>query len=509
MIQELSNDLTDIAEKYQHNMANIQGREATGSKLAKAQKAKSLVLENSQELYFTSFEEVFVKIDIGDRTEIVSTGSKQFKRWLIFLFEMTENTMLADSDIKTVISSIDSFTTFRGKKRDIYLRIAEVDGKIYLDLCNDKQQVLEISAEGFQVLDESPVLFRRTSDMAELPIPIFRKEQDYQLLGNYLNFSKMEDLDMIVSFLLGSFRPIMPKPLLNLTGEAGTGKSMNTRLIRSFIDPAKQKDLLKKEIDMRELPLSASSQYLLAFDNLSGISKEGSDLLCVVSTGGVMTTRKLYTDSDEVIVDLKKAVILNGIDEISKREDLVSRTLFIETPKLDDATKKTEAEIWEGFYKDYPYIFGALVNAVSVGLRNKGKDKTAYTRMQDFGRFIADCSEGLGWEQGYWQEIYPNNQQTGIEQSINSDPFASSLVDMMEQFKRDGLETWEGTATDLLTRLAKDLPSDETTYNPAWPKRNKVKGRLRRIAPSLNSRGIKWSDERNGNERLIRLTIDL
>src|SRR5699024_3452969 len=148
--------------------------------------------------------------------------------------------------------------------------------------------------------EESPVLFRRTNDMGELPVPIIRNKRDYQLLGNYLNFSKIEDLDMITSYLLASFRPIMPKPILNLTGEAGTGKSMNTRLIRSLIDPAKQKDLLKKEIKMSELPLAAYSQYLLAFDNLSGVSKEGSDLLCVVSTGGVMTTRKLYSDLDEI-----------------------------------------------------------------------------------------------------------------------------------------------------------------------------------------------------------------
>lgn len=259
---------------------------------------------------------------------------------------------------------------------------------------------------------------------------------------------------------------------------------------------------------MRELPLAANSQYLLAFDNLSGISKEGSDLLCVVSTGGVMTARKLYTDSEEIIVDLKKTVILNGIDEITKRQDLVSRTIFIETPKLNSENKKTESEIWEGFYKDYPYIFGALVNAVSVGLRNKGKDRTAYERMQDFGRFVGDCAEGLGWEKGYWQQIYSNNQQDGIEQSIYSDPFATSLVEMMEQLKRVNLTTWEGTATDLLARLAEGLPVDETTYNRAWPKNNQVKSRLRRIAPLLNNKGITWEDKKSNGNKLILLTIE-
>lgn len=131
-----------------------------------------------------------------------------------------------------------------------------------------------------ELLDESPVLFRRTDDMAEIPIPIFEDKRDYMRLGKYLNFDKLEDLNMIVAFILASFRPNMPKPILNLTGEAGSGKSMNTRLTRKFVDPAKQKALLKKEIDMKELPLAAANQYLMAFDNLSGISKEGSDLLC-------------------------------------------------------------------------------------------------------------------------------------------------------------------------------------------------------------------------------------
>lgn len=431
-----------------------------------------------------------------------------FKHWLIHLFEQTRNDILSDKDIKTAISSIDSQAFFKGKRVNIYLRIAEKNNVIYLDLCNEKRQALEISADGFKVLDESPVLFARTEDMDEIPIPILTNKSDYMKLGNYLNINTIEDLNMIVAFLLASFRPNMPKPLINLTGEAGTGKSMNTRLIRKFIDPAKQKDLLKKDINMKEMPLAAASQYLIAFDNLSGISKEGSDLLCIVSTGGVMTQRRLYSNNDEIIVDLKKVVILNGIDEISKRQDLVSRTIFIETPRLKTEEKKTESDIWTAFNKDYPFILGSLVNAVSTGLRNKGKDKSSYSRMIDFGRFVADCSEALDWETGYWQTIYSDNQVAGVEQSINSDPFALAVVEMMDQLATDKLTTWKGTSSDLLTKLAENLPSEDTIYNRAWPKYNQVKGRLRRIAPLLATKGIEWSDTRSNGKNLIMLIIN-
>lgn len=501
-------ELMKSLDEERINSSNYTSDSEASGRMAKATQAKMTAINNIKNIYNASDGRIYVEIKLGEHNELIATDSKTFEYWIIYLYEHSSfGKMLSKSDVTSVISSINSFGHFRGKKVDIHLRIAEVENAIYIDLCNDKRQVLEIDKEGFRVLEDSPVLFKRTDDMDELPTPVFNKKMDYLKLGDYLNVKSLDDLNMIVSFIVASYRPSIPKPILNLTGEAGTGKSMNTRLIRSFIDPAKQKGLLKKEIDSKELPVGANSQYLLAFDNLSGISKEGSDLLCVVSTGGAMTARKLYTDTDEIIIDLKKTVILNGIDDISKRQDLVSRTVFIETPKLDPSKKKTESDIWKKFKKDFPYILGSIVNAVSTGLENEGNDKTAYTRMQDFGRFVADSSPALEWEDGYWQEIYPKNQDKGINQSIDSDPFASALVEMMEELKNDELYEWTGTSTELLEKLSSQLPPDETTYNRAWPKYNQVKSRLKRIAPLLDNRVITWEDTRSNGKNLIIIRI--
>jgi hypothetical protein len=508
-IKEVRNMDAESRDYLASNVIKMPARQdetETSPKMSKAKKAKLLAESNIDEFYYVSGT-TYVKIPMNGHKELVRTDSKTFKNWLIYLYESAENSMLADGDIRTVIASVDSIAYFKGKREDIYLRIAEKGGKIIVDLCNDKRQVLEIDADGFRVLDESPVLFRRAEDMAELPIPIFENKDDYKRLGNYVNFDKGEDMDMIVAFILATFRPNMPKPILNLTGEAGSGKSMNTKMIRKFIDPAKDKQLLAKEINMKELPLAVTSQYLVAFDNLSGISKEGSDLLCMVSTGGVMTTRRLYTNSEEEVVDLKKVVILNGIDDISKRQDLVSRTVFINTPRLMDADKKPEDDIWNSFEKDYPYIFGSIVNAVSYGLRNRGKNQAVYPRMMDFGRFVGDCASALGWTESYWQGIYIDNQAAGVEQSIETDPFASALVDMMEDFAQDGLFFWEGTASQLLERLARRLHLIDISRDAAFPKANQVKGRLRRIAPSIAAKGITWAERKSSGKRLISIEI--
>ena len=471
-------------------------------KVSKTVKAKDIIKQNVKRLYYTSENQAYAKVEISGTEEILSFDSAIFNYWVTSLFESAFGGVLGRDELRNAKRSVESTAYFKGYLKDIHLRIAEHNDSIYLDLANKQGEILEIDKNGFRVIKDSPVIFRRTPDMAELPTPILRNETDYQLLGKYLNVRNVDDFNMIIAFILGTFKPSMPKPILNLTGEAGTGKSMNTRLIRMFIDPAKQKDLLKKEINEEELINASYNQYLMAFDNMSGISSQGSDLLCVVSTGGSFSKRKLYTDSDEIIVSLKKSVILNGIDDIAKKQDLVSRTIFIDTPPLADDKKRTEAEIWADFKKDYPYILGSLVNAVHTGIKNDGLDKSSYPRMIDFGRFIQNASPALGWDIDYWQKTYIKNQRDGIEQSIESDPFASALVDLMEDIKRLGLTTWRGTATELLEKLAKFVPEDETFYNNAWPKSNKVKSRLRRISPLLKDRDIIWQYGRENGKNI-------
>ena len=51
------------------------------------------------------------------------------------------------------------------------MRVAALDGKHYIDLSNDKWQVVEVSVDGYQVLDKSPVRFVRSTHMQPLPVP--------------------------------------------------------------------------------------------------------------------------------------------------------------------------------------------------------------------------------------------------------------------------------------------------------------------------------------------------
>lgn len=60
---------------------------------------------------------------------------------------------------------------------------------------------------------------------------------------------------------------------------------------------AKRRSVPKDETDAM---ICAKNNEVLCFDNLSGLSASSSDILCRMSTGGAMSTRKLFTDDEKI-----------------------------------------------------------------------------------------------------------------------------------------------------------------------------------------------------------------
>ena len=104
-------------------------------------------------------------------------------------------------------------------------------------------------------------------------------------------------------------------------GEQGSAKTILSKILRSIIDPnvAPVRVLPRDE---RELFVAASNSHVLAFDNLSGLSPWLSDTLCRLASGGAFSTRRLFTDQDEILFAAARPVILNGIEDIVTRPDL-------------------------------------------------------------------------------------------------------------------------------------------------------------------------------------------
>ncbi len=107
---------------------------------------------------------------------------------------------------------------------------------------------------------------------------------------------------------------------------------------------------------------------MVAFDNLSSIPPWLSDGLCRLATGGGFSTRELYTDTEEVIIDVMRPVILNGIDHLAERPDLADRAVILNLPVIEVTARRDEAELYESNERERPCILGALLTAVSAAL---------------------------------------------------------------------------------------------------------------------------------------------
>src|SRR4030095_12017990 len=108
---------------------------------------------------------------------------------------------------------------------------------------------------------------------------------------------------------------IGPYPLLAISGEQVSTKTVLSKLLRALVDPhvAPVRALPREE---RELMIAANNGHLLAFDNLSGLPAWLSDALSRLASGGSFAVRQLYTDDEEVLFKAARPTLLNGIEDI-------------------------------------------------------------------------------------------------------------------------------------------------------------------------------------------------
>src|SRR4029450_158107 len=114
---------------------------------------------------------------------------------------------------------------------------------------------------------------------------------------------------------------------------------------------------------------SARTGWIVARDNLSSIEPWLSDCLCRLATGGGFSTRELYSDGDEVIFVAQRPVMLNGIDAVIGRADLLDRALIIDLPRIPDDKRRQRQELWSAFEAERPAMLGALLDAVVDALK--------------------------------------------------------------------------------------------------------------------------------------------
>jgi hypothetical protein len=231
--------------------------------------------------------------------------------------------------------------------------------------------------------------------------------------------------------------------------------------------------------------IAATNSWMVAFDNLSDLESWLSDCLCRLSTGGGFSTRELYTDMDEMIFSAQRPALLNGIEEIVTRGDLLDRSLLLDLPPIPEDQRRPTSEFWRGFEAARPRLLGALLDAVSMALRRERTVRLAkLPRMADFAIWVTAAAPALGWSDDHFMSIYTANREQAHELALDAYPVAAALRALAER------GDWSGTAAELLETLTA-AADDATKRTRSWPTTPRYLGAvLRRLAPNLRSVGV-------------------
>lgn len=456
-----------------------------------------LDLALAAELFHTASGIGYADIDINGHRETWPIRNKGFRSWLTRrFFEATQGAPSSEA-LQAALNVIEANAQFDGPERKVHLRVGAQEESLYLDLCDETWRAVKIDADGWRVIDNPPIRFRRASGMQPLSIP--EKGGSVETLRSFLNVQSDADFVLVVAWALAVLRNRGPYPVIVLSGEQGSAKSTFSSMLRLLLDPntAPLRALPRED---RDLFIAANNGHVLAFDNVSSIPAWMSDTLCRLSTGGGFALRQLYSDQDEVLFDSARPVILNGIEEIVTRPDLADRAVFLTLEPIPEESRRPEAEMWDAFEIERPRLLGVLLDAVAEGIKQlPGTRLDKLPRMADFALWATACETAL-WPAGTFWSAYCTNRGEAAQSVLEADAVALLVRELVGQ-----RTMWTGTCADLLTELT-SLLGDMTIRPKDWPASpRKLSGRLRRAATPLRTVGIEIEFGREGSRTRSRI----
>ena len=224
----------------------------------------------------------------------------------------------------------------------------------------------------------------------------------------------------------------------------------------------------------------------------------------VLTSGGAFSTRRLFTDQDEILFAAARPVILNGIEDIITRPDLADRAILLMLAPIAEQQRRPEHALWREFELARPHILGALLDAAAHGLHMLPQVRLQrLPRMADFALWATACESAFR-PAGTLEAAYSNNRRDAIENIVDADPVAARVREIMADRAQ-----WTGSASDLL-QAGTNVAGNSTVGNRfGWPKNPRaLAGRLRRVQTFLRTLGIEIVFGREGRlgTRTIRIT---
>jgi len=420
--------------------------------------------------------------------------------WLRRLMWEQEGRSVSGEYLKMAAGTLSAHAEFSGVSRELYTRAAWHEGVLYYELRPAK--VVRVGSGGWTFEANPPVLFRRYVNLKALPDP--EAGGSLGVLDELVNLKSERDRRLFKAYLVTLPLEHVGRPIFNASGAMGSGKTTIGRVVKRTWDPTAPETV---RFDPRDFLQKAMHAYIVVLDNQNTIPEWAADTLCRLVTGEADSKRRLYTDDEDVIIELRRPAILNGINVPTERGDVLDRSLVVELERIPDAERRTEEELWERFEAEHPKMMGALFDILTRAIALKPSIKLSRRpRLADWGEYAAAVYEVMGWGAETFLKDWDEIVQVQNQATLDGSPVAQAIIKFMED-----TEEYTATSSEMHSKLkatAAQLGVD-VDRDKAWPKSARwLWRRIQEVLSLLVAAGIEAgrAEDRSGSKITLRKT---
>jgi len=249
----------------------------------------------------------------------------------------------------------------------VYLRVAHV-GEIYIDSGDAAMSVIHINKEGFSREISAPVVFARSPITSTIADP-FGVTPNLEALYEYLPMERTA-ISVLIGCLIATHFEDQSQPVLFLHGPAKAGKTTTTRRILDLVDPTTPMPGVSLSNDEKVFKALAKVRRYLVFDNISHIKNDVSDILARTSSGGELITRALYSNDDAHVTQMRRPIVVNGINSSLTRADLASRAFQFVLQGIPQGARKSDSRLQVEWESALPSIMAGFYTLMADVLRD-------------------------------------------------------------------------------------------------------------------------------------------
>lgn len=512
---EILKKVADLAPKGKREIKKLNGNNSSKNKDGTDALVKEYFDEviKGSELFLTDYSEKEMIWLAGNGTQkrLFALYSREFSDFLISGFKSTYKEFIAASEFAAYIEECAVEARVNKRFLSEYRRIAFKYNNIYYNLNNSNNEVVRIDDSEIIVLTQSELSLDDPVFASSANMGVQVKPQDSdaaalpEIFNKYFNLASDADLVLLICTIVAWFWPNQIRPILLFCGPAGSGKSVASELIQSVVDPSRIR-CSSLPSTTRDLASVLSDNYLCAFDNISQIKPEISDMLCQAICFGAFSTRKLYTDAEVHTTTFRNCLLLNGIGNFATRGDLMDRCVKINLQRISTQQRERLSDLRGNFQKDLPIILGAVFDLVKRTLPLVGTIKVgAAPRLADFYCLGGAISKALWGSEQVFFDAFAQNEESKFADMVNDDPFSAAVKQFAEKM---GTRTLRLEPTEFFEKLKAQVGIVE--YSNAknnFPQSASALGkRIPRIQPALAAIGIDIAQTKSNGQRHIMLT---